>query len=127
MLMILTEVMKWVSIVVLAVAALWRSVAGDQTVLLTLQLVVCAGALLVAVQARRGNKYLLAAGFIAIALLFNPLAPIALSTKMFLWLNWISLAAFLFSMVVLKKQPALSMPSITKSGAEKRAVVKPQA
>ena len=113
MLTLITQVMKWVSIAVLLLAALWRFPASDELVHLVLQFVVCAGALLVAVQAGRGSKYLWAAGFIAIALLFNPVVPIALSRKIFLWLDCVTLAAFLVSLAVLRRQPAFSMPSIT--------------
>ena len=113
MLILFTQVMKWVSVMVLLVAALWRSLAIDQVGLLVLQFVVCAGALLVAWQAGRRSKHLWTAGFIAIALLFNPVAPIVLSRMLFLGLDFASLAAFLVSIAVLKRQPALSRISIT--------------
>ena len=105
----LTKIMKWVCIAALLLAV-WRSSTSSQ---LVLHFVVCVGALLVALQAVRANKYFWAAGFIAIAVFFNPVAPVALSRKTFLWLDWACVAAFLVSLAALKGHPTLSMPSIT--------------
>jgi hypothetical protein len=39
--------------------------------------------------------------------------PIVLSRKTFLWLDWLCLMTFMVSLLALKWQPVLSMPSIT--------------
>ncbi len=106
----LTKIMKWVSIAVLLLAVLRLPAASYQVVL---EIVVCVSGLLVVTQAVRAGKYLWAAGFVAIAVLFNPVVPAVLSRKVFLWLDWLCLAAFLLSLAALKRQPRLSMPSIT--------------
>jgi uncharacterized protein DUF6804 len=113
----LTNVMKWVSFAALLLALIWRSSASLQ---IAVELVVSVGALLVIAQAMRARKYLWGAGFVAIAVLFNPVVPFALSRGMFFGLVLISMAAFLTSMAALKRQPILSMPSIAnlKPGRE---------
>jgi hypothetical protein len=105
----LTKIMKWVSIAILLLAGL--RLASSYQVLL--QFVVCVSGLLVFTQAFRAGKYIWAAGFLAIAVLFNPVALIPLSGKVSLWLDWVCLAAFLASLAALKMQPTLSIPSIT--------------
>ena len=77
----LTKIMKWASIALLLPALFWRSSASYH---LVLELVVCMGALLVVVQAVRAHKYFWATGFLAIALLFNPVVPIGASRSTFL-------------------------------------------
>jgi uncharacterized protein DUF6804 len=113
----LTKIMKWVSLAALMLALLWRSSAG---LLIAVELVVSVGALLVVAQALRARKYVWGAGFMAIAVLFNPVAPFALSRTMFLSLVLITMSAFLASMAALKRQPLISMPSIAnlKPGRE---------
>jgi len=96
-----TRIMKWVSIAALVLAVLFRASSGYQTVM---QFLVCAGAVLVVLQAGRTGRYAWAAGFSAIALLYNPIVPVALSLNMFLVLA--SLAMFALSVAVLKTQPA---------------------
>ena len=103
----LTKIMKWASIAVLLQAVLWRSSGNYQ---LLLEFVVCAGAILVALDAVHEEKYLWGTGFVAIALLFNPIAPVVLSRTMFLWLGWASVATFLASLIMLAAKPILSMP-----------------
>ena len=105
-----TKIMKWVSIVVLLLAVLRLPTASYQVLL---EIVVCVAGLLVLTQAVRAGKYFWAAGFLAIAVLFNPVVPVALSRKILLGLDWVCLAAFLLSLAALKRQPTLSMPSIT--------------
>ncbi len=105
----LTKIMKWVSLGVLLLAVLWGSSASYQ---ILLEFVICAGSLLVVLQASRAGKYFWAAGFLAIAVLFNPVVPVALSREIFLWLDWVCLAAFLVSLAALKRQPRLSIPPI---------------
>jgi hypothetical protein len=105
----LTKIMKWVSITALFLEGL-RLTASYQVLL---EFVVCVSAILVVTQAVGESKYLWAAGFFAIAVLFNPVVPVALSRKTFLWLDWVCLMTFLVSLVMLKRQPTLSMASIT--------------
>ncbi|MBI4459346.1 MAG: hypothetical protein HY648_04730 [Acidobacteria bacterium] len=105
----LTKIMKWFSIAVLLLALFWSYSAGYQ---LVLQFVVCAGAILAAWQAYRSAKHLWAIGFFAIALLFNPFQSLTFSRETFLWLDLLTMATFLASLVVLKKKPKLAMPSI---------------
>jgi hypothetical protein len=112
----LTKIMTWVSISALFLAVVGRSSGYYQ---LVLQCVVCAGALVVVVQAWHADRYSWIVGFLAIALLFNPLAPVGLSPAMYLWLDWTSLAAFLISLAGLKRQPALAMPSGTNQTPRK--------
>ena len=105
-----TKIMKWFSIAALLLAVFWRSSANFQ---LVLEAVVCVTGILVVMQAVRRGKYLWAAGFLAIALLFNPVVPVALSRSAFLWLDVLCIVTFLASLAVLKRHPRLSMPSIT--------------
>jgi len=105
----LTKIMKWSAIAVLLQAVLWRSSANYQ---LLLEFVVCAGAIVVALDAIHADEYVWATGFVAIALLFNPVAPVVLSREMFFWLGWASVATFLASLVVLKPKPRLSLESL---------------
>lgn len=105
-----TKIMKWVSIAALGMAVLIGVSAGYQTVL---QLVVCAGALLVIVQAGHTGRYGWAAGFSAIALLYNPIVPLALSRNFLLVL--LTLVMFALSVAVLKTQPARTRPLPARS------------
>ena len=106
----LTKVMMWVSIAVVFLALLGVPVTSEKILLET---VVCASGLLVIRQAVHAGQYLLATGFLPIAVAFSPISPIAISGRAFLWLNWIGLAAFLFAVMALKTERTLSMPSIT--------------
>jgi Family of unknown function (DUF6804) len=106
----LTKIMKLLLIAALLLAAFWRSSANFQ---LVLESVVCVTGLLVVMQAVRKGKYFWAAGFLAVAALFNPVVPVAFSRNAFLWLDAMCIVTFLVSLVVLKRQPRLSMPLIT--------------
>jgi hypothetical protein len=101
------KIMKLVSIAALLAAAMfWRSILLD--------FVVCLGAVVVALQAVGAKKYRWTAGFVAIALLFNPVAPILrLSGAMSLLLVLACIALFAISLATLKTEPVLSIPSIT--------------
>ena len=101
--------MKWVSITMLLLAIFQLPVASHPVLL---AIVVCASGLLVAAQAIRAGKYSWAVGFFVIAVLFNPVIPIARSGRDALWLNGIGLAAFLAA-VAFKARPALTVLSIT--------------
>ncbi len=105
-----TKIMKFVCAGVLLLTAFWVATPG---VKILLDIVVCVGALMVATEAVARPKYLWAAGFVAISLLFNPIAPVALSRNVFLVLDVACLLAFLISLETLRSQPVLSIPSIT--------------
>lgn len=94
------KTMTWASITALVLAMLFRASPGYQTVM---QLVVCAGAILAVFQATRTASYFWAAGFSAIALLYNPIVPIALSHNIFPVL--VSLVMFGLSLAILKTEP----------------------
>src|SRR5213592_3783312 len=106
----LTTTMMWVSITVVLLELLGLPVTSGKVLLET---VVFASALLVIRQAVRAGQYLLATGFLPIIVLFSPISPIAVSARVFLWLNWIGFAAFLVAVIALKTERTLSMPSIT--------------
>ncbi len=105
-----TTIMKWVSIAVLLLAALSLPTGSYQVLF---EVVVCLSGLLAATQAVRAGKYFWAAGFVGIAVLFNPVVPVALARRTFLWLDLVCLMTFLISLAVLRPQPTLSIPSIT--------------
>ena len=105
-----TKIMQYICAGVLLITALWVATPGAKIVL---DIVVCVGALMVATQAVARPKYLWAGGFVAIAVLFNPIWPVALSREVFFVLDVACLLAFLISLETLKSQPVLSIPSIT--------------
>jgi Family of unknown function (DUF6804) len=105
-----TKIMKWLSIAALLLAVFWRSSASFQ---LVLEAVVCVTGILVVMQAVRRGMYLWAVGFLAIALLFNPVAPVSLPRSVFFWLDVACIVTFLASLAVMKRHRRLSMPSIT--------------
>lgn len=98
----------------LTAALLWGSVTNWQFPLFLLGFVVCLGAGVVAIQAARAKKYVWAGGFAAIALVFNPLAPVLpLGGEWGRLLVLVSIVPFAASLVALRTQPLLSIPSIT--------------
>jgi hypothetical protein len=107
--LMVTSFMKWLSIAALLLGLLMRSSASYQIVL---DLVVCVAALVVVAQAFRTGKYLWGAGFVSVAVVFNPVVPFAFSGGMLLWLDLACLATFAFSLAVLKSKPLLSTQGI---------------
>jgi hypothetical protein len=109
----LTKIMKWSSIaaLLLLTAVTWRSSADYRTVLAAL--VVCAGAIVVLVQSVGAGKYIWAAAFLAISVLFNPALPISLPRNTSVILDLVSLVLFAVSLAALKVTPRLSIASIT--------------
>jgi hypothetical protein len=107
-----TKVVKWVSIAALLLTVLfWSAAANFQ---LALNVVVSAAAVVVVVQAVQTKRYGWAAGFAALALLFNPAVPVfRLSGGFSLLLVGLSIAPFAVSLAALRAQPRLSVPSIT--------------
>lgn len=102
--------MKLVCVGALLLAAFWAASPGVE---ILLDILICVGAVMVATQAVARPKYLWAVGFAAIAVLFNPVVPVALSRKVFIWLDVVCVLTFLLSLAALKRQPMLSIPSIT--------------
>lgn len=107
-----TKTMKWVSIVALLFGIVsWPASSNYQT---ELNLVVCVGAALVAVQAYKAMAYRWAAGFLAIGFLFNPLFPMfRLAGLIGLALLVFALGPFAISLAAFRTAPLLSIPSIT--------------
>jgi hypothetical protein len=91
--------------------AFWQASAGAAVVL---NILVCVGAMTVATQSVAQSKYVWTAGFVLIALLFNPIVPVGLSRDIFFILDLTCLLAFLLSLEALKHQRKLSVSSITK-------------
>ena len=110
----LTKIMMWVSIAVVLLALLELPVTSEPVLV---EIVVCASGLLVICQAVRASQYLLATGFLPIAVAFSPISPIAISGRAFLFLNWFGLAAFLVAVITLKTERTRSMPWITNRNA----------
>jgi Family of unknown function (DUF6804) len=105
-----TKIMKWASVAMLFLAAFWRSSANFH---LMLESVVCVAGVLVIAQAFRTGKYFWAAGFLAIAVLFNPVVPVGLPAHLLIWMDLACLAAFLGSLAAIRTNPVLSVLSIT--------------
>ncbi len=104
-----TKIMKLVCVVALLLAALWAASPG---IGILVDIVVCVGAVMVSTQAVARRKYLWAAGFAAIAVLFNPVVPVVLSRNVFLALDLACILAFLLSLAAMRRQPMPSIPSI---------------
>jgi hypothetical protein len=105
----LTKIMKWLSVAVLLLAVLRLPTANF---LVLLEFVICTAGLMVAAQAIRLRKYFWAAGFAAIAVFFNPIAPVPLPGRVFFWVDLVCLMTFLISLPALRGQPMLPVPLI---------------
>jgi len=112
---------KWVSIAALVFAVIfWNSGVNYQ---LELNLVVSVAAAVVLIQAFQARKYRWAAGFLALALLFNPLVPVfRLAGAVSLSLVVLAIAPFGISLVALKPHPLMSVPSITGRNPESQSL-----
>jgi hypothetical protein len=106
----LTFVMKWVSVAALLITIAWQASAGYE---LALFFIICAGAGIVMVQSYTLGKYFWAFGFLAVAVLFNPISLFVLPRALFLPLVTVSLGLFLISLHVLRTPARLSIASIT--------------
>jgi hypothetical protein len=104
------KIKKLVCAGALLVTAFWVASSGVD---ILLDILISVGAITVATEAVARPKYLWASGFVAISLLFNAIAPVALSRNVFFALDVACLLAFLISLETLKSQPVLSIPSIT--------------
>lgn len=105
-----TKIIKLVCAGALLVAAFWAAPPGVE---ILRDILISVGAITVATEAVALPKYLWAAGFVGIAVLFNPIAPVALSRNVFLVVDLACLLAFMISLEALKSRPILSIPSIT--------------
>jgi hypothetical protein len=103
------RIMKWLSMAILFVGLLAQSSSGYRIVL---DLVVCVAALVVFYQAIQSDKYLWAAGFFSIAVLFNPAVPLTLSGRVFFWLDLACIMTFAISLAALRSRPRLSISGI---------------
>jgi len=108
----LPKVMKWISSAALFIASVFWGVALDYELLLTV--VVFMGAIVVLQQAVSEREHFWAAGFTAIALIFNPAAPLfRVSGDWFRLTALACTAIFAISLIALKARPVLSIASIT--------------
>jgi hypothetical protein len=105
-----TKLVKWFSITALVLGLFWGSSAGFR---IGVEMVVFVAALVVTAHAFRTGKFFWWVAFVALALVFNPIAPLTLSHQIFLGLDCVSIAVFLAALLFLRWQPILSMPSIT--------------
>lgn len=106
------KVLTWLSIgALLSVLAFWSSALAFQR---ELNLVVSVAAIAVLIHAFQARKYRWMAGFLAMALLFNPVRPVfRLDGAIGLALVISSVALFAISLAVLRPPTLLSIPSIT--------------
>ena len=104
------KIKKLVCAGALLVTAFWVASSGAD---ILLDILISVGAITVATEAVARPKYLWASGFVAISLLFNAIAPVALSRNVFFALDVACLLAFLISLETLKSQSVLSISSIT--------------
>ncbi|HWR15430.1 MAG TPA: DUF6804 family protein [Terriglobales bacterium] len=114
-----TKIVKYLSIVALLIAVLWR---GSLDYRLILAFVVCWGAIIVVRQAFRSHCYGWAFGFFLIAILFNPIWIFRFPAGVTLWVDVVCLTAFAASLILLKSQPVLSIPSITDRTPESESL-----
>ena len=104
------KILKWASVLAL-LAGLFVQPYGGYSVMV--QMIVCVGAIMVAVQAFHTSRVAAAVVFIAVAVLFNPVVPVELPRTMFLAMTTLSLALFLLSVITFRQNARLSMASIT--------------
>jgi hypothetical protein len=110
------KIMIAISLVALAVALFMVSNANYRVFL---QFLVCASAVLIVWNAVRAEtQYLWAVTFCGIAVVFNPIAPFALPSRLFFFLDLLSMALFLVYYRTYEARPQLSMAlvSVTHRG-----------
>ncbi|MEO8594626.1 MAG: hypothetical protein ABI759_15015 [Candidatus Solibacter sp.] len=91
---------KWISLPVLLTGSLFARFAGNYDIVLNL--LVCAGALVVVQRAAYMREYLWAAGFVPVAIVFSPLTLII---KIFLLLSFTCIGALAGVYAAWKSQP----------------------
>ena len=103
--------MKWLSIAGLIGLALGGGSFPIFDILL--DVVVCFSAAIIVWEAFRARKYVWAALFLVIVLLFNPIEPFTFSRAYIPWINLACVVTFLASLAAVRKAPKLSVQSIT--------------
>jgi hypothetical protein len=63
-------------------------------------------------QAWNAGKHFWALGFVAVAVLFNPIAPLVVTRQTYFWLEWVCLAAFILSLILLTAKQPVPLPGI---------------
>ena len=106
----LTKVVKWTAIASLTAGLLGRSFPD---LLLALQFVVTAAALVVLVQAATMRRFVWMTLFLLVACLFNPVVPLLSTSYVSGLAGGLSLLLFLFSLEILKPRPRMTIASIT--------------
>lgn len=104
-----SKFVKLLSIVVLLVGLVARS---SEMYRIGMALVVSVAALMIFGQALRTRNYFWGAGFLSIAVLFNPLIPVTVSGWRFLLLDLACATTFAISLVALRAKPLLSVNGI---------------
>jgi hypothetical protein len=108
------KIMICVSTAALAVALFMTSNVSYR---IFLQFLVSASAALIVLHAVRADaQYLWAGVFCAVAVLFNPILPIALPSRLFFLADLTCMALFLVYYSAYKAKPRLSMASVTDRG-----------
>jgi hypothetical protein len=100
---------SWISVVTLAAGVFLASSANYR---IALEFVVCLAAASIIVQALRARKYEWAAAFLVIALLFNPVVPIALPDLTLRWLAVPCMGVFMASLLYVKAIPRPAIVSL---------------
>jgi hypothetical protein len=108
------KIMLSVSIAALAIALFVTSNASYRVLL---QFLVCGSAALVVLHAVRAEaQYLWGGAFCFVAVLFNPILPIALPSRVFFLLDLICIALFAVYYNSYQAKPRLSLASVTDRG-----------
>jgi uncharacterized membrane protein YccC len=107
----LNTVTKCFAAAALLVMPLFEPAEADEFLL---AFVVFAGAIVVAVQGIRMQQYAWAVGFAGVAVVFNPLFRIPLSSPVLRWIEVICMMGFLLALASLKPARLRSTVSITE-------------
>lgn len=124
----ITRITKYVSALALVALLPLMWALPVHTATLVLAFVVWGGAVVVLVQAVTTRRYLWAAAFGLIALVFNPILPIVgavpalLPRGPFVAVDLCCVGAFLSSVYFMKKTPRLSMASVTDTAPRSEAL-----
>ena len=95
-----TRIIKWISIPVLLLAAMFSCLAASYEPLI--DFVICLGAILFVHRAVWLKEYCWAAGFVAIVVVFSPLF---LAVKLFLLMGFTCIAALIALFAAFRSQP----------------------
>ena len=106
----LTKILKCCSVIALLAVVVLRPSAGYA---LATQFLVCAAAIMAAVESFQTRKPALAIGLMLVAIAFNPVFPLRMPQLLFLGTATVALGIFMLSIVTFRSRPRLSMASIT--------------